>query len=114
MLGLLKMEACSVRRMAGTCIELCVYICQLLLFVMIAYFQCRNNVMLCRAQSLNPLKLNGLLYYYNLINSCGSVSPAIHEGKEVGLLRHNIKKCNTQLLSRKKTSVSNDRIYGLC
>jgi hypothetical protein len=35
-------------------------------------------------------------------------------GKEVGLLRHNIKKCNTQLLSRKKTSVSNDKIYGFC
>jgi hypothetical protein len=25
-LGLLKMEACSVKRVAGTCIELCVYI----------------------------------------------------------------------------------------
>jgi hypothetical protein len=47
---------------------------------------------------------------YNLINSCGSASPAINEGKEVGLLRHNIQKSNTQLLSRKKTSVSNDRI----
>jgi hypothetical protein len=27
------MEACSVKRAAGTRIELCVYICQLLLFV---------------------------------------------------------------------------------
>jgi hypothetical protein len=26
-----------------------------------------------------------------LINSCGSVSPAINERKETGLLRHNIK-----------------------
>jgi hypothetical protein len=39
-LGLLRMEPCSVKRVAGTCIELCVYICQLLLFVMISYFQC--------------------------------------------------------------------------
>jgi hypothetical protein len=46
-LGLLKIEACSVKRVTGTCIELCVYICQLLLFVMISYFQCRNSVMLC-------------------------------------------------------------------
>jgi hypothetical protein len=46
-LGLLEMEAGSVKRVAGTCIELCVYICQLLLFVMISYFQCRNSVMLC-------------------------------------------------------------------
>jgi hypothetical protein len=60
--GLLKMEACSVKRVAGTCIELCVYICQLLLFVMISNFQCRNSVMLCSVQSLNPLKFNGLLY----------------------------------------------------
>jgi hypothetical protein len=29
---------------------------------------------------------------YNLINSCGSVSPAINEGKEVGLLHYNIQK----------------------
>jgi hypothetical protein len=35
-----------------------------------------------------------------------------NEGKGVGLLCHNIQKCNTQL-SRKKTSVSNDRIYRL-
>jgi hypothetical protein len=49
---------------------------------------------------------------YNLINSCGSVSPAMNEGKELGLLRHNIQKSNTQLLSRKKTPVSKDRIYG--
>jgi hypothetical protein len=33
-----------VKRVAGTCIELSVYICQLLLFVMIYYFQCRNSV----------------------------------------------------------------------
>jgi hypothetical protein len=46
---------------------------------------------------------------YNLINSCGSASPAINEGKEVELLRLT-KKYNTQLLSRKKTSVSKDRI----
>jgi hypothetical protein len=46
----------------------------------------------------------------NLINNCGSVSPAINEGKEVGLLGHKIQKCNTQLLSRKKTSVSKDKI----
>jgi hypothetical protein len=31
-----------VKRVAGTCIELCYYICQLLLFVLISYFQCRN------------------------------------------------------------------------
>jgi hypothetical protein len=46
-LGLLKLEACSVKKVAGTCIELCVYICQLLLFVMISYFQCKNSVTLC-------------------------------------------------------------------
>jgi hypothetical protein len=113
-LGWLKMEACSVKRVASTCIEFCVYICQLLSFVMISYFQCRSSVMLCWVKSLNPLKFNGLLYWWNLINSCGSVSPAINEGKEVGLLPHNIQKCNIQLLSRKKTSVSNDIIYGFC
>jgi hypothetical protein len=41
---LLKMEACSVKRVAGNCIDLCVYICQFLLFVKISYFQCRNSV----------------------------------------------------------------------
>jgi hypothetical protein len=45
-LGLLKMKACSVKRVAGTCIELCVPICQFLLFVMIC-FQCRNSIILC-------------------------------------------------------------------
>jgi hypothetical protein len=44
-LGLLKMEACSVKRVVG--IELCVYICQFLLFIMISYLQYRNSVMLC-------------------------------------------------------------------
>jgi hypothetical protein len=43
-LPLLKMETCSVKRVAGTCTELCIYICQLLLFVKISYFQC--NVVL--------------------------------------------------------------------
>jgi hypothetical protein len=60
------------------------------------------------------VEIQRAVYRYNLINSCGSVSPAINEEKEVGLLLHNIRKCNTQLLSRKKISVSNDRIYGLC
>jgi hypothetical protein len=41
------MEACPVKRVAGTCIELCVYIFQLLLFVKISYFRCRNSVLLC-------------------------------------------------------------------
>jgi hypothetical protein len=52
------------------------------------------------------------IFWYNFICSCSSVSPAINEGKEVGMLRHNIQKFSTQLLSRKKTSVSNDIIYG--
>jgi hypothetical protein len=45
----------------STWIELCVYIFQLLLFVKISYFQCRDSVMLCWVQSLNLLKFNGLL-----------------------------------------------------
>jgi hypothetical protein len=51
-------------------------------------------------------------YNLQLIKRCGSVLPMTNEGKEIGLLCHNIQKCNTQL-SRKKTSVSNDRIYRL-
>jgi hypothetical protein len=42
---------------------------------------------------------------YNLINCCGSILPAINEGKEVGLLHHNIKNAVTHLLSKKKTSL---------
>jgi hypothetical protein len=38
-----------VKRVAGTCIELCVYICQLLLFVKISYFQCRNSYVVLSA-----------------------------------------------------------------
>jgi hypothetical protein len=60
-------------------------------------------------KTINPLKLNVLLYRYNLINNCGLVSPATNEGKEAGLLRHNIHKWNTQLLSTKKTSDTNDK-----
>jgi hypothetical protein len=37
------MVACSVKRVAGTCIKLCVYICHLLLFVKKSYLQCRNS-----------------------------------------------------------------------
>jgi hypothetical protein len=51
---------------------------------------------------------------YNLINSCGSVLPAMNKGKEVGLLHHNLQKCNAHLLSRKKTSDSNNKIYEFC
>jgi hypothetical protein len=51
---------------------------------------------------------------YNLINSCGSVLLAINERKD-GLLCHNIQKCDIQILSRKKSSISNyDRIYRVC
>jgi hypothetical protein len=50
----------------------------------------------------------------NSVNSCGSVSPAVDVGKEVGLFSPNIQNCNTQLLSRKKTYVFKDRIYGFC
>jgi hypothetical protein len=32
----------------------------------------------------------------------------------VSFLRHKIQKCGTQLLSRKKTPISKDRIYGFC
>jgi hypothetical protein len=60
------------------------------------------------------VEIQWAVFCYNLINSCGSVSPAINEEKEVELMRHNIQKWNTHLLSRKKTSVSNDRTYGYC
>jgi hypothetical protein len=35
---------------------------------------------------------NTTMNKYNLINSCGSASPAINEGKDVVLLRHDIQK----------------------
>jgi hypothetical protein len=56
--------------------------------------------------SLNPLRFNELLYWYNLINRCGSVSPAINEGKEVGLLRHNIKNAIHNYYPERKQSLT--------
>jgi hypothetical protein len=44
----------------------------------------------------------------------GLISPVIKEGKEVRLLHHTIQKCNIQLLSRKKTSISKDRSHVFC
>jgi hypothetical protein len=102
-----------VKRVAGTCIELCLHL-SVITFRYDILFPMQKQCYVVLSTSLNPLKFNGLLHWYKLINSCGSVSPTINERKEVGLLRHNIQKFNTQLLSRKKTSVSNDRIYGFC
>jgi hypothetical protein len=39
---------------------------------------------------------------YNLFNSCGSVSPAINEGKEVGLLHHDIKNAIQTIIQKEK------------
>jgi hypothetical protein len=39
----IEIEACFVKIVAGTCIELCNNICQLVLFVKISFFQCGNS-----------------------------------------------------------------------
>jgi hypothetical protein len=44
---------------------------------------------------------------HNLINSCGSISPVINEGKEVGLLHHNIQNAiHNYYLERKHQSLT--------
>jgi hypothetical protein len=54
-----------------------------------------------------PVPAIFMLQYANAISETKS-----HLKYYYNVLRHNIQKCSTQLLSRKKTSGSNDRMYG--
>jgi hypothetical protein len=76
------MDAGSVKRVAGTCTELCLHLS--VIFVMIPYFQCRKcSVVLSAITKCVEIQRAVILVQ---LNSCGSVSPAINERKG-GLLR---------------------------